>query len=375
MRPGETPTIEGAELLDLYWRQRLSLSEIAARYRVHPETIRRRMVELGLARRSGAPPWAGTRLPVMPQVEEPRLLYAFNLAAATLLQLSLPVLPEADWDDWWNIARLAAYQALETYDPGRGVAFRTWAIGKIRFALVDELRRLDHLTRDQRRQAKSGDGDPPPRPLSLDGLLVEEWDEEERPYADGRMVPQSLWFWDDLEERLEAGMLEAALPGLEPRLRRLVEARLAGRLRKEIAASFGVSESRITQLEQDAVAQLQRLMGLQEGEEEPQSRRPPTPCPLETVFRLYEQDVPMTEIAQQCGLSYSTVTKNIARAIRAERLAARPVLTKAGRPPCREEVIRLTREGVPPQEIAARVQVSVRVVYRRQRQAREAGLL
>lgn len=46
-------------------------------------------------------------------------------------------------------------QAFHGYDPERGVPFETYARIRVRGALQDELRSLDHLTRHQRRRAKS----------------------------------------------------------------------------------------------------------------------------------------------------------------------------------------------------------------------------
>ena len=46
-------------------------------------------------------------------------------------------------------------QAFHGYDPERGVPFETYARIRVRGALQDELRSLDHLTRHQRRRTKS----------------------------------------------------------------------------------------------------------------------------------------------------------------------------------------------------------------------------
>jgi RNA polymerase sigma factor FliA len=52
----------------------------------------------------------------------------------------------------WGIFGLL--EAVETYDPGRRTKFESYAISKIRWSILDELRRLDPLTRRVRRRAR-----------------------------------------------------------------------------------------------------------------------------------------------------------------------------------------------------------------------------
>jgi len=49
----------------------------------------------------------------------------------------------------WGVFGLL--EAVETYDPGRRTKFESYAISKIRWSILDELRRLDPLTRRVRR--------------------------------------------------------------------------------------------------------------------------------------------------------------------------------------------------------------------------------
>jgi RNA polymerase sigma factor for flagellar operon FliA len=52
----------------------------------------------------------------------------------------------------WGIIGLL--DAIETYDPGRRTKFESYAISKIRWSILDELRRADPLTRRVRRWAR-----------------------------------------------------------------------------------------------------------------------------------------------------------------------------------------------------------------------------
>jgi RNA polymerase sigma factor for flagellar operon FliA len=46
-------------------------------------------------------------------------------------------------------------QSLEAFDPERGIAFSTFAMPRIRGAMLDELRRIDHLPRTARQRART----------------------------------------------------------------------------------------------------------------------------------------------------------------------------------------------------------------------------
>jgi RNA polymerase sigma factor FliA len=52
----------------------------------------------------------------------------------------------------WGVFGLL--EAVETYDPGRRTKFESYAISKIRWAILDELRTLDPVTRRVRRRAR-----------------------------------------------------------------------------------------------------------------------------------------------------------------------------------------------------------------------------
>lgn len=52
----------------------------------------------------------------------------------------------------WGI--LGLLDAVETFDAGKGAKFETYAISKIKWAILDELRRLDPLPRRERQRAR-----------------------------------------------------------------------------------------------------------------------------------------------------------------------------------------------------------------------------
>jgi RNA polymerase sigma factor for flagellar operon FliA len=67
----------------------------------------------------------------------------------------LPVasLPQVSREDLISSGVIGLLKALESFDPSRGVKFKTYAIPRIRGAIVDELRRLDWVPRSLRKKA------------------------------------------------------------------------------------------------------------------------------------------------------------------------------------------------------------------------------
>lgn len=57
-------------------------------------------------------------------------------------------------DDLLNAAALGLFDALEKYDFGKGTKFETYAVWRIRGAVLDELRSMDWASRSVRRKAR-----------------------------------------------------------------------------------------------------------------------------------------------------------------------------------------------------------------------------
>jgi RNA polymerase sigma factor FliA len=58
-------------------------------------------------------------------------------------------------DDLINTAIIGLFDALEKYDPERGTKFETYAIWRIKGAVLDELRSMDWVSRTTRRKARN----------------------------------------------------------------------------------------------------------------------------------------------------------------------------------------------------------------------------
>ena len=62
-----------------------------------------------------------------------------------------------DRDDLYGFGMIGLIQAADSWDPGRGLKFSTYAYTKVRGAILDELRRLDFLPRGRREKVRELD--------------------------------------------------------------------------------------------------------------------------------------------------------------------------------------------------------------------------
>ena len=73
-----------------------------------------------------------------------------NLVHFVARQLARGLSADADPDELLSVGALGLMKALESFDPSRGLAFSTYAVPRIRGAILDELRRQDHMPRSVR---------------------------------------------------------------------------------------------------------------------------------------------------------------------------------------------------------------------------------
>lgn len=185
-----------------------------------------------------------------------------------------------DDDGLLSAAQLGLVHALERYDISRGPRFSTYAAARIRGAILDELRGVDHVPRLARRRAKLWAAEAAAATHELG-----------RPATDEEVIARLGWSADEMRHAAvcEVGSLESVLfrsgEGHEitigdtyaraernhdaveefARLTRGVswEARVViwswlalGRTMAEIGAFFLMSESRVSQLVGRAIAEL-----------------------------------------------------------------------------------------------------------------------
>jgi RNA polymerase sigma factor for flagellar operon FliA len=69
-------------------------------------------------------------------------------------KMSMSVPPSVEIDDLVSSGVVGLMDAIEKYDPGRDTKFETYAVSRIRGAVVDDLRSLDWVPRSVRRKAR-----------------------------------------------------------------------------------------------------------------------------------------------------------------------------------------------------------------------------
>jgi len=177
------------------------------------------------------------------------------LATAMARRMRVPTNALTGRDDLESAALVGLIDAVDRYDPDRGVPFEGYAGLRIRGAVLDELRRVDDHTRDERRRARAVADDADPEigafraTLSLD-LLLESGDRD--------------WAAEDLtDDRYESqdlrGRVESALRCLPPRQRELLARYYGDALTlRQSAVQMGISEARACQLHGRAILNLRR---------------------------------------------------------------------------------------------------------------------
>lgn len=170
--------------------------------------------------------------------------------------------PHLDREDLIGAALIALVQAADQFDERRGVKFSTWAIAKMRGAVLEYLREADWLPRLSREKVKRGEAEEI-RVLSLDTLLRPTGESGEswlHQIPDLASLPSERAMHSDLRARLNR-----CLSSLPERERRAVERYFFGDVTfLEISREMQISESRAYQLVDQAKGRLRIMM---EGEE------------------------------------------------------------------------------------------------------------
>jgi RNA polymerase sigma factor for flagellar operon FliA len=183
-------------------------------------------------------------------------------------------------DELWSVGALGLLEAARRFEPARGVRFETFAEHRIRGAMLDELRKMDHLPRrlraDTERVEKGRAAlgrqlgrEPTSEELAAHlGLPVDELAELEQlrqpllPLAGALSVAAPEEGADaKVDRRLLLQRLTRAIEQLNERLQTLLSLYYVEELTfKEIAGLLQVSEARVCQLHGEAVKRLRALL-------------------------------------------------------------------------------------------------------------------
>lgn len=209
---------------------------------------------------------------------------------ADRLAAKLP--PSVDRDDLIGAGVLGLLDAVEKFDPSRGVMFKTYAEMRVRGAMLDSLRHLDWAPRSIRQRAREVEnairaieqekGRPPREEeialalnlsigefqsllTELHGLTVTGLDRDDD--DEGGVRPQQiaddpgstpLAFFERSEVRK---LLTSAVDRLPERERQVVALYYIEELTmKEVGAVLGVTESRVSQIHTQAVLRLRSAL-------------------------------------------------------------------------------------------------------------------
>jgi RNA polymerase sigma factor for flagellar operon FliA len=195
-------------------------------------------------------------------------------------RIALHAGPSVSADDLWSAGALGLIEAARRYDKDRAVRFETFAEHRIRGAMLDELRRLDHLPRRLRadtekvRRAQtrlSGElgrestSDELASHLGMDAetlSALSSLSEPALPLTPDLLLPSSTLSAEAQLSREEVRRsLETAIKGLPERLMTLISLYYVEDLTyREIAQVLEVSEARICQLHSEAISKLRMAM-------------------------------------------------------------------------------------------------------------------
>src|SRR6476660_9378300 len=212
-------------------------------------------------------------------------------------QLERKLSNELDHDELVSAGTLGLMAAMNAFDPERGLAFSTFAVPRIRGAILDELRRQDHVPRSVRRKTR----DIGAARAALAARLCRQPDDHELA-AELKVDVQTLWKWESdvegairvpidrpandrgethssaldllhtdpseaVDEQLgreqEVAMLREAILKLKEQERTVLALYYFEELKlHEIAEILGLTESRVSQIRSKALARLRETVGI-----------------------------------------------------------------------------------------------------------------
>jgi RNA polymerase sigma factor for flagellar operon FliA len=182
--------------------------------------------------------------------------------------------------DLWSVGALGLIDAYHRFDPARAVKFESFAEHRIRGAMIDELREMDHLPRrlradaDRVRKARHVLGNTLGREPTVDelaahlGMAYEDVDtldtlaQPALPLQPELPLASQGELQDDLVDQANrVASLARAIKEVPERLQLVLSLHyVEGLTYKEIAQALDVSEARICQLHGEAVKKLRTIL-------------------------------------------------------------------------------------------------------------------
>lgn len=162
-------------------------------------------------------------------------------------------------EDFISAGWLGAIKAVDRFDPAHDVELRAFAQWKIRGAIIDYQRSVDHLKRDHRRQLARDEADAPVT-LSIDQPV------DLHTHRSDHVVNSSHEFILDIRPERDRARLEARLTleaiyrraRISERYRTVLTRFMEGEQAKEISRSTGITANCVSQICFRAIRQLRR---------------------------------------------------------------------------------------------------------------------
>lgn len=202
-------------------------------------------------------------------------------------------IPDMKKHDLVGYGVIGLSEALDRFDPNKGVKFETYAIHRIRGAIIDELRKLDLLPRSLRTKERQiskvveellqlYDGEVPnnviARYLGISEELLQNWqsdlvvdlislDQPQTRGGEGKNLHEMIEDQngqnplDEFEKKEKLAMLIQAIKKLSEKSRYVIFCYYYQKLTfKEIGKFLNVSESRISQIHKETIGRLKQLI-------------------------------------------------------------------------------------------------------------------
>ncbi len=86
------------------------------------------------------------------EIKRQLLLHYIWIVRYTLYNMNIPSHALLDEEDFLHVGLLGLHDAIERFEPERGIKFETFAVPRVRGIILDEMRKLDWLSRTARRK-------------------------------------------------------------------------------------------------------------------------------------------------------------------------------------------------------------------------------
>ncbi len=240
--------------------------------------------------------WAQYRKTQSPEIRKRLLANYLPLVRNVASRMAMGFPRSVELTDLINTGVIGLIEAFKNFDPARGVKFETYAVPRIRGAILDELRALDWVPRSTRARSREIDraqndlenklGRPPEKPelakqmkmtvrelhhaiedvsgtqiLSLDEVIYREDDNRQVPRIETVQDDTSATILSEIEKGELRSFLVVAMDRLTEQEKLVISLYYQEELTlKEIGAVMTISESRVSQIHTRAVSKLRGMV-------------------------------------------------------------------------------------------------------------------